>query len=300
MVAMEETEVIVICPKCKIKLKVSEEKLTPEGKRFKCPKCASVFVAKRPVPVPKKAIDYNKVLVAHSDAAIVNEITSLLNQSGYQTVTASEGIEAIISAFKEVPFLIITEVSLPKIYGFEVCKRVRARPGDKGVKFLYVVSSRDKKRYERELASIPDTDDYIEDHLISAQLVGKIHALRGIGVEGKREVVTPPREPVTVVEQKPEPHMTSPVETVAPKLDDKTEKARRLARTIVSDIYLYSTQKVEDAIRNNDFYAVFASEIKEGLKLYEARISQEVRARGDFFKEAIEEFIANKKKVLGL
>jgi hypothetical protein len=78
------------------------------------------------------------------------------------------------------------------------------------------------------------------------------------------------------------------------------ERARRLARTILSDIYLYSPQKVEEAIRNGNFYATFASELKEGMKLYETRIPQEVRQKGDFFREAIEDFIETKKKALGI
>jgi len=76
------------------------------------------------------------------------------------------------------------------------------------------------------------------------------------------------------------------------------EKAKRLARTIINDIYLYNSAKVEDSIRNNNFYNVFTSEIKEGLKLYENRIPQDVRNISDFFREAVENFLAAKKKTL--
>ena len=80
--------------------------------------------------------------------------------------------------------------------------------------------------------------------------------------------------------------------------DEKIERAKRLARTIVSDIYLYNTPKAETAIRNGTFHAAFAPELKEGLKLYEHRIAQEVRDKGDFFKDTVREFIDNKKKSL--
>lgn len=290
---------VVICPSCKIKLKVSEEKITPKGTRFKCPKCYTIFIVKKPVAISKKAVDYNKVLVAHSNPAIVTEVTSLLTKSGYQTVTASDGIEAIVTAIKEAPFLIIIEVALPKIYGFEVSKRVRARPGDKEVRIIYVVSSLDKKKYEGELASLPDGDDYIEDHLISERLMEKISAIKGIkAVAEKEEIETTPREPVMGLEQKAEPHVRPQVITMVPPLDEKTEKAKRLARTIISDIYLYNPQKVEGSIKNDTFYSLFALDIKEGLKLYETRVPKEVREKSDFFREAIEKFIANKKRAL--
>ncbi len=53
---------------------------------------------------------------------------------------------------------------------------------------------------------------------------------------------------------------------------DLVEKAKRLARTILSDIYLYSKAKVDEAIRKDAFHTTFASELKEGLKLYENRV----------------------------
>ena len=61
---------------------------------------------------------------------------------------------------------------------------------------------------------------------------------------------------------------------------------------------LYNTAKADVAITNNTFHIVFAPEIKEGLKLYENRILREVRAQGDFFREALTNFIERKKKIL--
>jgi len=48
---------IVICPKCKIKLKADETKLSVEGSRFKCPKCGTVLIVKKPATEIKKTLD---------------------------------------------------------------------------------------------------------------------------------------------------------------------------------------------------------------------------------------------------
>jgi predicted Zn finger-like uncharacterized protein len=292
--------VVVVCPKCKIRLKVDEGKLKVEGSRFKCPKCSTFLLVKKPVAVPKKAMDNNKVLIAHSNPAVINEITSLLTKNGYQTITASDGIDAMVKAIKELPFLTIIEVSLPKIYGFEVCKRLKLRAETKEIKFMLVTSVYDKKRYKREPASLYDADEYIEDHQISELLTEKINKIRGIKPEEKeKKLEKPPEEPMMEkIEQKAEVQIKPEAITGKPLFDEKIERAKRLARTIMSDIYLYNTAKADKSIRNNNFYSVFVAEIKEGLKLYENRISQEVRAQGDFFREAIENFIANKKKIL--
>lgn len=291
---------VVVCPKCKIRLKVDEGKLKVEGSRFKCPKCSTFLLVKKPVAVTKKAMDNNKVLISHSNPAVINEITLLLTKNGYQTITASDGIDAMIKAIKELPFLTIIEVSLPKIYGFEVCKRLKLRAETKEMKFMLVTSVYDKKRYKREPASLYDADEYIEDHQISELLTEKINKIRGIKPEEKeKKLKKPPEEPVMEkIEQKAEVQIKPEAITGKPLFDEKIERAKRLARTIMSDIYLYNTAKADESIRNNNFYSVFVAEIKEGLKLYENRISQEVRARGDFFRDAIENFIANKKKIL--
>ncbi|NIT04273.1 thioredoxin, partial [Candidatus Saccharibacteria bacterium] len=37
------------CPKCKAKLKIPDEKIKPEGSKFKCPKCQTTLLVKKPV-----------------------------------------------------------------------------------------------------------------------------------------------------------------------------------------------------------------------------------------------------------
>ena len=293
---------VVICPKCKTKLKVDDGKLTEAGSRFKCPKCSTVLLVKKPVPVQEKPADNIKILVAHSNPAIINEIIPLLNQNGYETITASDGIEAMVKAIKELPFLAVIEVSLPKIYGFEVCKRLKARPETKWMKFILISSPYDKNRYRREPESLYDADDYIEEHRVTGLLMDSINAFRIKKPDEKKEerVEKPAEAPVQKKpEQTTEPGI-KPAEKISapPSSDDKIERARRLARTIISDIYLYNTAKADESIRNNTFSSVFVPEIKEGLKLYENRIAQEVRDKGDFFKEVLRNFLENKKKSL--
>lgn len=288
---------VVICPKCKTKLKIADEKISRAGSRFKCPKCGTVLLVKKPAPAPVKPVNNIKILVAHSNPSAMQTIATLLNNNGYQTVTATDGIEAMVKSIKELPFLAVIEVSLPKIYGIEVCKRLRLRPETKHIKFILVSSPYDKTRYKRDPESLYDADDHIEDHQIAEQLMDSVNALR------KKEsgIKEPPKE--TPEEKAPE-EIPAPQQPPAepgekyaqPSSDDRTERARRLARTIVSDIYLYNTAKAEESIRNNTFMSVFSSELREGLKLYENRISPEVRNRGDFFMEVIHDFIENKKK----
>jgi predicted Zn finger-like uncharacterized protein len=299
--AKEDKEVVVICPKCKTKLKVDEGKLTAGGSRFKCPRCATILLVKKPLPVQEKPVDNVKILIAHSNPAKTEEIISLLKQKGYMTITAADGIEAMVKAIKELPFLAVFEVALPKIYGFEVCKRLKLRPETKNIKVILVSSPYDKTKYRREPESLYDADEYIEEHRIAELLADTVEELRRPDYEKtERKVEKPSEAPVRQsVSRETEQHVeqVAPVKvTMPPDNEQKIERARRLARTIVSDIYLYNTAKAEESIKTDTFFQVFSAEIKEGRKLYENRIPLEVRSQGDFFRDVLKGFIESKKK----
>jgi len=98
-------------------------------------------------------------------------------------------------ALKELPFLMIMEVALPKIYGFEVCKRLKSRAETKDMKFFLLPSIYDKSKYRRDPASLYGADDYIEEHDLSTQLIEKINALGSQKEEVKQEKPAPALPP---------------------------------------------------------------------------------------------------------
>jgi two-component system OmpR family response regulator len=166
----------VICPGCKIRLKIDKGKHAAKGSMFKCPQCRNVFVLKKTVALPKEEIHQGKILVAHSDPVVMHKITSLLVKNGYQTVTSPDGIAAIVKVLKEAPFLTIIEEDLPKINGFEVCRRVRSKAEMKEVKFLFIGPTYNE-RY-RKLSPFHGANHYIEDNCISELLIEKINEIK--------------------------------------------------------------------------------------------------------------------------
>lgn len=296
---------IVICPKCKIKLKVDNAKISPQGTRFKCPKCSVTLLVKKPAAPVKKDLDKKTVLVAHADPAISESIQSILTSEGYRVLISSDGVDAMVQALKEYPFLSVVDVALPKIFGFELCKRFKTRTETKDMKCILITSVHDKTKYKREPSSLYDADAYIEEHNISQDLTGAMNRLISSPKEDVEKPASPPVDSVGVqntgVAEKTAPQVEPPP-TEKPILpeqsvtDIETEKAARLARTIINDIHLYNTERVEKSIADDSFYTEFASEIKEGLKLYENRIPDEVRQKGDFYNEAINTFITKKKQ----
>jgi predicted Zn finger-like uncharacterized protein len=288
---------VVICPKCKVRLKIVDEKLSTEGTKFKCPKCTTLLLVKKPAP-QGKILDKGKILIALEEQDLIERIKKLLAPKGYTVVTAHDGIEAMVKSSKELPFLSLLGVSLPKIHGFEVCRRLKSRPETKTMKVILIADLYDKKRFHRDPQSFYEADGYLEDHQIEDMLIPKIESLKGVTREEptntRLSTGTSPPGRSMVIEKKTIDE--KPASEKAGDLKEPIEKAKRLARTIISDIYLYSRTKVEEAIKSGNFHETFASDLREGVKLYEMRIPAAVRALGDFFNEAVNNFIENKKR----
>jgi hypothetical protein len=67
----------------------------------------------------------------------------------------------------------------------------------------------------------------------------------------------------------------------------KPDEAKRLARTIISDIVLYNQQKVKEGIEKDSLFEVLTDELAEGKKYYESMVEEDIRQSTNFFNEAL-------------
>jgi len=82
--------------------------------------------------------------------------------------------------------------------------------------------------------------------------------------------------------------------------DPVHQKAARLARTIAADIALYNPDLVERGVRDGNFWQLLSKDIEDGRKHYESKIDRAVLGETDYFRLALEDLIAKKKKQLRL
>ena len=82
--------------------------------------------------------------------------------------------------------------------------------------------------------------------------------------------------------------------------DPAHQRAARLARTIAADIALYNPDLVEKGVREGTFWELLAKDIEDGRKHYESKVDPKVLGSTDYFRLALEDLIARKKKELGL
>ncbi len=71
------------------------------------------------------------------------------------------------------------------------------------------------------------------------------------------------------------------------RLIKTTDEAKRLARTILSDILLYNQAKVKEGIEKDNLFEILTEELAEGKKYYESMVDAEVRQSTNFFNEAV-------------
>ena len=116
-----------------------------------------------------------KILLVDDEPDIVEIIRFNLEQKGYQISTASDGLEAIKVAEKEIPHLIIMDVMMPNLDGIETCERLRQddRFSDTIIMFLTARG----EDYSYVAAFDAGADDYVTKPIKPKVLVSKVKGL---------------------------------------------------------------------------------------------------------------------------
>jgi len=77
----------------------------------------------------------------------------------------------------------------------------------------------------------------------------------------------------------------------------KDDRAKRLARVLVSDILCYNQEVRDQALRDGTLMTVLGAEIKKSWELYKEKIGPDEANSSNYFKEALNEILADGQKV---
>ena len=116
-----------------------------------------------------------KVLTVDDEPNIVAALEFLLEKNGYDVSVAADGVEAIeqLDAFR--PDLVLLDVMVPKLSGYEVCQRMRAEPKWRDIKI--VMLSAKGREVEVSKGMSLGADLYVTKPFSSAELVATIQQL---------------------------------------------------------------------------------------------------------------------------
>lgn len=300
----------ISCPSCRTRFRFDQQKVSGSGVKLRCSRCSSVFRL-----AAEKSVNPGRlsVLVAHESAEFCTAVQKVLAPEPFDIISCHDGKEALDLTCKFMPDVVLLNVALPTMYGFQVSEALRGDPRTSGVKIILLAAIYDKTKYKRSPQTLYGADDYIEQHHIPDALAPMIYRL----ASNAKEVETVNGEPETEKEidtsatsisakeakaqenARKELMANQPAET--PDQNGEAYKAaRRLARSIVSDISLYREAELEEGVRTGKINECLGIEIRDGRAIYESRLPEAASYPLDFFEEALSELINEKKREMGI
>jgi CheY-like chemotaxis protein len=113
-----------------------------------------------------------KILLVDDSNTILMMEKMVLRNTPYEVVTASNGEEAIARALTERPDLILMDVVMPKMNGFEACRRLREQESTRHVPVIMVTTRGEAENVEAGFES--GCNDYITKPIDTVELLTKL------------------------------------------------------------------------------------------------------------------------------
>ncbi|MFO7916129.1 MAG: response regulator [Candidatus Krumholzibacteriales bacterium] len=115
-----------------------------------------------------------KVLVVDDEVNITQIMEFSIGAEGYEVVTAANGEEAISKARKEQPNLIILDIMMPKVDGYEVCRVLKRDPLTKRIPVILLTAK--GRGIDKRLGYEVGASDYVVKPFSPSQLIEKVNS----------------------------------------------------------------------------------------------------------------------------
>lgn len=116
-----------------------------------------------------------KILIVDDDIDSLKLIGLMLQRHGYEVLAANTGGQALNKADVDIPDLIILDVMMPDMNGYEVCRRLRANPSTKSIPIIMFTA---KTLIDDKVAGFEaGADDYLTKPTHPAELASRVKAV---------------------------------------------------------------------------------------------------------------------------
>jgi len=111
------------------------------------------FMRKQGIPIPEEEIvsERKRILIVDDDPIIVETIVQALEEEeyNYEIVSASDGFEAGLQVNHFKPHLLILDIMMPDIKGYEVCRRIKTNEETKDTKIIVLSAYLDDEKFKK-------------------------------------------------------------------------------------------------------------------------------------------------------
>jgi len=138
----------------------------------------------KPNPAPQPAAETGspavaaalpRVLIADDNPQGVELLEAYLSECNYEIRTSADGEETLHEIRAWRPDLILLDIMMPKISGFEVCKRLRADPATREIAVLMITALDQPSDVERAVDA--GTDDFLPKPISKSELLLRVRSL---------------------------------------------------------------------------------------------------------------------------
>ena len=113
-----------------------------------------------------------KILIVDDEKNIVDIIAFNLKKEGYTVITAADGEEGVQKAMEENPDLILLDIMMPKLDGYEVCKKIREKKNTP----IIMLTAR-AEELDKVLGLELGADDYVTKPFGVRELMARVKAI---------------------------------------------------------------------------------------------------------------------------
>ncbi len=129
-----------------------------------------------------------KILVIEDEPETLDNLVLMLEMEGYKPVSASNGRAGLAAAKREMPDLILCDVSMPEIDGYGVLERLRADDSTVSIPFIFLTAKGDKKDLRTGMNL--GADDYLAKPASAEDVLSAIQARLDRQVEQQNAVLS--------------------------------------------------------------------------------------------------------------
>ncbi|HYI11754.1 MAG TPA: response regulator [Thermoanaerobaculia bacterium] len=270
------------CKKCGSTFRAAINLPLTAAVRVVCPRCEYQMILKpktssgrhplpEPEPEPPPRIPRRRIAaVADEPRPFRSFLGEHLRRLGFDVEYFDNGEPVVEYVRRTRADLVIVNVYLKGKLGVEVTEEIKADPALENTHVILIGALFRANRFRANPTNLYGADEYIEEQIPEKefrQIIRKLFPEVGTTSEFPIE----PRE---------------------------YDEARRLARLILSDIIIYHVQKVDEGIRDNNFFEILREEIEEGRQYYDSRVPLRIRQDSEIYTETLQQFVQMKREEL--